>query len=143
MLASAIVMVLVTVDVLMRRLLDMPIRGSFEVSTSLLVVMVFCAVAWVMVVRGHVEVDVFTRKYPEKFQRPLSAIALFLSLIIVVLICWGSILLGLEQYRVGEASVLLKIPVAPFVFVVAFGSALLALVTLIQFIRVFARVKED
>jgi TRAP-type C4-dicarboxylate transport system permease small subunit len=121
----------------------MEIRGTFEVCTSLLVVTVFCAVAWVMVMRGHVEVDVFTRKYPAKFQRPLSVIALFLSLIIVVLICWGSIILGLDQMRVGEASVLLKIPVAPFVFVIAFGSALLALVIIIQFIRIFARVKED
>lgn len=136
-------MVLVTVDVLMRRLLSMPIRGSFEVSTSLLVVMVFCAVAYVMTIQGHVVVDVFTNKYPKSFQRPLSAIALFLSMIIVALMCWGSIILGLDQYSVGERSVLLKIPVAPFVFVVAFGCALLFLVILIQFIRIFAPVKKD
>lgn len=136
-------MVLVTADVLMRRLLSMPIRGSFEVSTSLLVVMVFCAVAYVMTIQGHVVVDVFTNKYPKSFQRPLSVIALFLSLIIVVLMCWGSILSGLDNYSVGEASVLLKIPVAPFLFIVAFGCALLALVLLIQLIRVFVRVKED
>jgi TRAP-type C4-dicarboxylate transport system permease small subunit len=130
-------MMVVTTDVLMRRLLDITIKGSFEISTSLLVVMVFCAVAWVMVVHGHVEVDVFTRRYPKSFQKPLSAIALFLSFIIVALMCWGSIILGLQQLKIGESSVLLKIPVAPFVFTVAVGSALLCLVILIQFIRVF------
>ena len=143
MIATAIVMVLVTVDVLMRRLLDMPIRGSFEISTYLLVIIVFCAIACVMTVQGHVVVDVFTSRYPQRFQRALSVIALFLSLIIVGLICWGSIQLGLSQLRVGESSVLLKIPAAPFIFVLAFGSALLFLVIIIQFIRIFARVRED
>lgn len=141
--AAAIMMTLTTVDVLMRRLANMPIKGSFEVATSLLVVMVFCSVAYVMTVNGHVVVDVFTNKYPKIFQKPLSAIALVLSMLIVALISWGSVRLGMDQYSVGEASVLLSIPVAPFVFVVAFGSALLFLVILVQFIRVFVPVKES
>jgi TRAP-type C4-dicarboxylate transport system permease small subunit len=140
--AAAVIMVLTSVDVLMRRLLDMPIRGSFEISESLLVVTIFCSVAYVMVLRGHIVVDVFTSKYPRRYRKSLSVIALFLSLIIVGLICWGSILLGLEQYRVGEASVLLHLPEAAFVFVVAFGSALLFLVILIQFIGIFVGGEE-
>ena len=141
--AAAIVMVLTSADVMVRRFLDTTIKGCFEITTSLLIVIIFCAVAYVMTVHGHVIVDVFTNKYPRSFQRPLSVIALLLSMIAVALICWGSIKLGLEQHRVGEASVLLSIPVAPFVFVIAFGSALLFLVIIIQFIRIFARVKED
>jgi len=143
MIAAAIIMLLTTVDILMRRFLDMTVKGCFEVCDYLLVVVVFCAVAYVMTVKGHVVVDVFTSRYPQRFQRALSVIALFLSLIIVGLICWGSIQLGLSQLRVGEASVLLKIPAAPFIFVLAFGSALLFLVIIIQFIRIFARVRED
>jgi TRAP-type C4-dicarboxylate transport system permease small subunit len=141
--AAAVIMLVTSVDVLMRRLLDMPIRGSFEICEQLLVVVVFCSVAYVMTVNGHVIVDVFTNRYPQKTQRPLAVIALLLSLIVVAMICWGSMLLGLEQYRVGEASVLLHLPEAAFVFVVAFGSALFFLVIIIQFIRIFARVKED
>ena len=142
MIAAAIVMVLVTVDVLMRRLLDMPIRGSFEISTLLLIIMVFCSVAYVMTIKGHVVVDVFTNRYPQRFQGALSVIALFLSLIIVGLMCWGGILYGLEQQEVGETSALLGIPVAPFVFVIGLGCGLFFLVIIIQFIRIFAKVKE-
>jgi TRAP-type C4-dicarboxylate transport system permease small subunit len=143
MAAAAIVMSLTTADVLVRRFLDTTIKGSFEISTNLLIVIVFCSVAYVMSVHGHVVVDVFTDRYPRSFQRPLTFIALLLSLIAVALICWGSIKLGLEQYRVGESSVLLSIPVAPFVFIMAFGSGLLFIVIMIQFVRIFARVKED
>lgn len=137
------VMVLVTVDVLMRRFLNMPITGSFEISCALLVVIIFCCVAWVMTIRGHIVVDIFSHRYPERLGDIIGRIALFLSMIVVGLICWGSILFGLEQYRVGEASVLLRLPVAPFVFVLAFGSALLALVLLVQFINSFIGSKGD
>ena len=141
-LAALIIMLLVTVDVLMRRFLNMPITGSFEISTALLVVIVFCCVAWVMTERGHIVVDLITRKYPQRLGAVMSSFALFCSMIIVGLICWGSIQFGLEQARVGEASVLLKLPVAPFIFVLAFGSALLTLVILIQFINSFGGSKE-
>jgi len=140
--AALIIMLLVTVDVLMRRFLNMPITGSFEISCSLLVVIVFCCVAWVMTERGHIVVDIITSKYPQRLGVVMSSFALFCSMIIVGLICWGSIRFGLEQARVGEASVLLRLPVAPFVFVLAFGSALLTLVILIQFINSFGGSKE-
>ena len=143
MIAAATIMVLTTVDVLMRRLFDMPIKGSFEISDFLLVVVVFCSVAYVMTVKGHIIVDVFTNKYPQRFSGALSVIALTLSLIMVGLICWGSIRYGLQQTSVGEASPLLGIPAAPFIFVIAFGSALFLLVIIIQFIRIFAKMRED
>ena len=143
MIAAAIIMVLTTVDVLMRRLFDFPIKGSFELSDYLLVVVVFCSVAYVMTVKGHIIVDVFTNKYPQRFSSALSFISLILSLIMVGLIGWGSFRYGLQQLAVGEASPLLGIPAAPFIFVIAFGSALFLLVIIIQFIRIFAKVKED
>jgi TRAP-type C4-dicarboxylate transport system permease small subunit len=141
-LAALIIMLLVTVDVLMRRFLNMPITGSFEISTSLLVIIVFCCVAWVMTERGHIVVDIITSKYPQRIGEVMSSFALFCSMIIVGLICWGSIRFGLQQYRVGEASVLLHIPMYPFIFALAFGSALLTLVILIQFINSFGWSKE-
>lgn len=141
--AACTIMVLTTVDVLMRRFLNMPISGSLEISTSLLVVLVFCCVAWVMTKHGHVVVDMISRKYPQRLGDIISGIAHFLSMIIVALMCWGSIKFGLDQASVGEASVLIGLPVAPFIFVLAFGCALLFLVILIQFINVLVGLKED
>jgi TRAP-type C4-dicarboxylate transport system permease small subunit len=143
MIAAGIIMTLTTVDILVRRLLDTEIKGTFEICDYLLVVTVFCSVAYVMTVKGHVVVDVFTSKYPQRLYRVISVIALFLSLIMVGLICWGSIRYGLNQLAVGEASPLLNIPAAPFVFVIALGSALFFLVIIIQLIRIFAKVRED
>lgn len=142
-LAMVIIMVLTSVDVLMRRFLNKPITGSLEISTSLLIVVIFCCVAWVMTQKGHVIVDIFSDRYPKKVREVITSIALFLSTITVGLICWGSINFGLQQYRIGEVTVLIGLPVAPFIFVLAFGSGLFGLVLLIQFINTFARSKED
>jgi len=142
-LALIIIMVVTSADVLMRRFLNKPITGSLEISTSLLIVVIFCCVAWVMTEKGHIIVDIFSDRYPKKVREVITSIALFLSMITVGLICWGSINFGLQQYRIGEVTVLIGLPVAPFIFVLAFGSGLFGLVILIQFINTFIRSKED
>jgi len=137
--AGFIIMVLVSVDVLMRRLLSKPITGSFEICTSLLVVLVSCSIAWVMTEKGHIIVNIITSKYPQRLREVTRSIGLFLGLIVVGLICWASLLYGLQEFRIGDKSNLLGIPLAPFVFVLSFGSALLGLVILVQFINTFTK----
>ena len=122
----------------MRRALNSPIFGSYEIGKVLLVIVVFCGVAYVMTVKGHVVVDTLSRLYPKRLQTVVSGIAYFLSLVIVALISWQSALYGLEMLRLGETSVLLRILVSPFILIVAFGSAVLFLVILVQFIYTLA-----
>jgi len=61
----------------------------------------------------------------------------------VALRSWQSALYGLDMLRLGETSVLLRILVSPFIFIVAFGSAVFFLVILVQFIYILAGVDED
>ncbi len=143
MIAACAMMFLVTADIFMRRALNQPIFGAYEIGKVLLVIVVFCGVAYVMSVRGHVMVDTLVRLYSRKLQMAVSGIAYFLSLIIVALISWQSAVYGLDMLRVGETTVLLRILISPFIFVVAFGSAVLFLVILVQFIYILAGVGED
>ena len=143
MIAAVVMMFLVSVDVFMRRALNAPILGSYEIGKILLVMVVFFGVAYVMSVKGHVVVDTLTRLYPKRLQIVVSGIAHFLSLVIVALISWHSAVYGLDMLRSGETSVLLRILVSPFIFVVAFGSAVLFLVILVQFIYALAGVDEE
>ena len=143
MAATVAMMFLVTIDVFMRRALNNPILGSYEVGKILLVIVVFFSVAWVMAVRGHVFVDSLTRLYPPKLKKISAVLANFLSLLIVALICWQSFVYGVDMVRVGETSVLLRILVGPFILIVAFGSALFFLVILVQFVYTLAGVELD
>jgi TRAP-type C4-dicarboxylate transport system permease small subunit len=143
MIASVAMMLLITVDVFMRRLLNSPILGSYEIGKVLLVIVVFFGVAYVMTIKGHVIVDTLTRLYPKKWQIIVSGIANFLSLLIVALICWQSAVYGFHMLEAGETSVLLRILVGPFILIVAFGCAALFLVILVQFIYTLAGIDVD
>jgi len=136
MLAAVIMMFLVVADVFMRRFFNMPILGSNEIQRILLTMVIFFSVAYVMSIKGHVIVDTLTRLYPKKIQVAASAIAMFLSMLIIAAISWQTALYGMEALEIGERSVLLRIPTSPFIFVVAFGSALLFLVILAQFLSI-------
>lgn len=136
MVAVCAMMFLVVADVFMRRALNQPILGSYEIGKVLLTIVAFCAAAYIMTIKGHVIVDILIRLYPKKLQVVISGIALVLSLAIIGLICWQSVIYGVYMLQVGERSVLLRIPTYPFIFVVAFGSAVLFLVILVQFLYI-------
>ena len=136
MVAALIMMFLVVADVFMRRVLNMPIMGSNEIQRILLTMVIFFSVAYVMSIKGHVVVDTLTRLYSRKLQIAVSIIALLLSMLIIAVISWQTALYGIEALNIGERSVLLRIPVSPFIFVVAFGSAVLFLVILAQFLSI-------
>jgi TRAP-type C4-dicarboxylate transport system permease small subunit len=142
MIASMIMMFLVTSDVFLRRVFNSPIFGAYEIGKFLLSVLVFCGVAFVMSEKGHVIVDTLTRLYPRAAQRAVYAVAYLLSMAIMAMISWLTAGYGLYMFRVGETSALLKILHAPFIFVVALGSAVFFFVLLVQFIYAIAGVDE-
>ncbi len=141
--AAAGMMFLIAADVFMRRVFHAPIFGTYDVIKVLLVVIVFCAVAYVMSVREHVVVDSITHLYPKRFRRVITGISQILSMLILALIGWQSFNYGMAMLRVGERLVLLKIPMSPFVFIVAFGYVIFFIVVLVQFILTLAGVDED
>jgi TRAP-type transport system small permease protein len=141
--AAAGMMFMVTADVFMRRVFNAPIFGAYDVIKVLLVIIVFCAVAEVMRVNEHVVVDTLVRLFPPNLKRLVTGLSYFLSMVILLAICWQSINYGLAMLRAGENMVLLRIPVAPFIFIVAFGYIVFFLVTLAHFIFIIFGVEKN
>ena len=59
----------------------------------------------------------------------------FLSVLLFITMGWGSIVLALDKLETQTVTGILPIPVYPFVLWVAFGSLLLAIVLLLQFVN--------
>jgi TRAP-type C4-dicarboxylate transport system permease small subunit len=137
-----IMMVVITVDVLMRRLLNSPVAEAYDIAILGLLLSTFFALAWVMTIGGHIEADILFRKYPRKLQRVVSSVALFLSIFPAVAIAWGALLWAQSMIRVGQVTLVLRWPLAPFVYVEVIGAALLALVVLVKTINSF-KVRKD
>jgi TRAP-type C4-dicarboxylate transport system permease small subunit len=126
---------LVVVDVILRRTFNSPLSFSLEIIEIMLVVVVFFCVAYTGAQRGHVSIDVIVSRFPPKAQAIVSVFIYFLSFGLFGIICWGSIIYGLHIQDIGQGTGILGVPYYPFVFVVAFGSLLLALVILSQLLN--------
>ena len=128
-------MLFVTLDVVLRSLADITILGTvvYESVGFMMVIIVFLALAHCQVHKAHINIDMFVVRLPHKAQRVISSIMLLISLIFFILLTWQSVLRAFELRNSGTMSTALSIPTYPFLFVVAFGTAMLALVLLINF----------
>lgn len=142
MISLVAMMLLVTVDVILRRAFNSPIYGSYELEQLMLVFILYTAIAYIMSRRGHIVVNTLTIYFPKSLYSVVTGVAYFLCLILLSLIFWGTLHYGLSQLKVGETTWLLKLPVAPFIFIVAFGSILTFFATLFHFIYILAGVEK-
>lgn len=129
------VMVLVTVlDVIGRRVFGSPLLGSLEIVRFMMALAVFLTISHAAVHDRHVTCDVLFIFFPKKLQIMTEKVTSLLSLGLWIILSYQLTRQALGLWQAGESSMLLRIPVYPFVFIAAFGSALLACVILIQFV---------
>ena len=128
-------MMLMVVDVLLRRIFNRPLTGSFEIVQFILVTIVYTAVAYTTCKKAHISIDLLTSRFSDRIASLIQTTVLSLSLFLFILITWRNLVRAGELARDGTTSVLLSIPLYPFYYVVAFGSAVLCLVLLIQTIE--------
>jgi TRAP-type C4-dicarboxylate transport system permease small subunit len=92
-----------------------------------MVCLVFCSLAYTQSKKAHVAVDILASLMPPKGQRFIDIINYLISFLILALITWKSIERGFEVMANKESSAILQIPVYPFMFLVALGSAALCI----------------
>lgn len=133
-------MLMVTVDITMRRLLNRPIAATYDIAILSLLICVFTSLAWVMARKEHIEADLTFRKYPPGVKRAVNIVALFFSLIAAWTVTWGSVVwMRLMAEGGGAVTLVLRWPLAPFLLIEVIGSMLLGLVVLVQLVNSFGR----
>lgn len=123
------VMALTTLDVLARKLFDYSLPSLFEFTEDyLMVALVFLSLSHVFTAGGHVRVTIFEKFIPVGLRRPLKLLldlpALGMFGLIAVL-GWNNAARSLQFGEVSSS--LLAYPLAPALFLVPLGSALLCL----------------
>jgi len=121
-------MFLTAADVTLRYVFNRPIPGSYELTEFLMAILVAFALAYTQVHKGHVSVDLVISRFPPRAQAVINTITIFFSLGIFAIITWRSIVYAGNVRLEGFVTSALDIPIYPFVYVVAFGSAILCLV---------------
>jgi TRAP-type C4-dicarboxylate transport system permease small subunit len=134
-LAAALMMVHVSLDVIGKSLLRLPITGTLEiVSSYYLVACIFLPMGWVQSRRQHIALELMQGALPARLERGMQVFADSCMLVFAVLLCVASFGEAVEQTAVRETSeaVAVRIEVWPSRWFPVVGSALVACALLLQ-----------
>ena len=137
--ASAIllVMMLLTfVDVVARYVFNRPVRGAFEVTELLLVVLIFAGLPLVSYADEHVTMDFIDRMLGARGRAWLRKIVDVLVSGLMFFMAWQVTIKAARITSYGDATDVLRIVYGPFVY---FSAAMIALAGLIHLYRAFQR----
>ncbi|MDP2916322.1 MAG: TRAP transporter large permease subunit [Dehalococcoidia bacterium] len=135
----AAMMFLIAADVVLRYVFNSPIPGALDMSEFMLIIVFFLGVAYVGVKKGHVAVDLVTSRLSPKPREVLSSVTAFLSLLLFSMLIWRTVAYAMWSWETGATSLMLRAPLMPFILLIAFGSLLLAIVLLGDFLNALAK----
>ena len=125
-----LLMLYTVTDVVLRYVFNRPFSGSLEFTEFSMSVIVFLGIAYTGWVGGHIAIDLFEKWLDRRWLRYLPAILSFIGAALFALIAWRA---AVETTAtISQFSNMLRWPHYPFRYTVAFGSAMFALVMLIQ-----------
>ena len=137
--ASAILfamMALTFVDVVARYVFNRPLRGGFEVTELLLLVLIFAGLPLVSHADEHVTMDFIDRWLAPAARRALNRAIQLAVAALMFFMAWQAWIRAARVTSYGDATDVLRIVYGPFVY---FMAAMLALAGLIHVYKAFQR----
>jgi TRAP-type C4-dicarboxylate transport system permease small subunit len=135
--ASAILMVLMLltfVDVVSRYLFNWPLRGAFEGTELMLLVLIFAGLPLVSHADEHVTMDFIDHMLPRPVLRLLERAVHAICAAVLLFLAWLVLLKAGKIAAYGDTTDVLRVAVAPFVYFMTAMIALTALVHLVKMI---------
>ena len=142
---ALIILVLVTfANVIARYVLRKPLMGAVEISQLFLVVTVFFGVAYTEVRKQHVTFDEVVAFFPRRLRAITIGAMYFLVGAYALVMSWQETLLAIS-YMVPAIRVtdVLKIPIAPAMFVIAIGSLLWGMELMLNALSPLAATEQE
>jgi TRAP-type transport system small permease protein len=124
-------------DVVLRYVFNRPFSGSLEITEFAMSAIVFLGIAYCGWIGGHVAVDILERPLEHPGLRLVPIILTLVSAALFAAVAWLTAADALTSMH--RISNMMRWPHYPFQFTVAFGSAMYAIVLLIQTARMLRR----
>lgn len=129
-------MLLTFVDVVARYLFNQPVRGAFEVTELLLLVLIFAGLPLVSYADEHALMDFVDRLLGPRGQRWLEGAVHVLCAAVMGLLAWLVWKKADRVWGYGDATDVLRIAYGPFVY---FMAAMIALTAVIHLYKIVER----
>ena len=137
--ALVLMMALVFVNVALRAVWN-PILGTYEFTGFLAALTIALALAHCAAKKGHVAITLFADMMPERVQAILDTVVAIFGIVLYSILAWQCSKYAMVMYHSGEVSLTTLTPFYPFLFVVSFGFAMLALVLLNDLFKSLRRI---
>ncbi len=140
---TVIMMLLTVIHGVGRYFFDRPVPGLTELSSYMLITMVFLIGAYTMMEKRHVTIGLIVDRFSPRVQAILDSVTYVLCLLFAVLALWQSFVRAILLQQTTQQSGILHIPVFPFVYVVAVGWIILAVAIILHLVHfISAAVKK-
>lgn len=123
-----LMMVLVTLDVILKAFFQSTVRGCYEICQMALATLVFSSWAYTQTVHGHMHVTMFISKFPQKLRFIAFSLTSLISVVTMVFGFYGVFLQIGTVKASGECTGTLLIPHWPFYVFEFVAMILLAIV---------------
>src|SRR5262245_6057908 len=130
-----LMMLLTFVDVVARYLFNFPLRGGFEITELMLLVLIFAGLPLVSHADEHVTMDFIDRLLPEGGRRLVVRAVHAVCAAVMFFLTWQVWIKAGKISGYGDTTDVLKITVGPFVY---FMAAMILLTALVHVYKVFA-----
>ena len=127
-----LMMLLTFVDVVARYLFNFPLRGGFEITELMLLVLIFAGLPLVSHADEHVTMDFIDRVLPEGGRRFVVRAVHAVCAAVMFFLTWQVWIKAGKISGYGDTTDVLKITVGPFVYFMALMVAITAIVHLIK-----------
>lgn len=143
--ALVAVAVICTANVVTTKLFKFGILNATEIVTYLNIPVVFLAIAFIQVERGHTNIDLLSSRFPMVVQKIITVVGYALGAFVCGFIGWRSVTLTITKYtQMAKASAArTSFVIWPFAAIVAFGFLILALSMVWSIVREFTIPKEE
>lgn len=129
-------MFLVTSNVFSRYFTGKELLGAYELSTLLLVGIIFFSISYTQNVKKHVTVEVLISRLKNNTLAAFEIFALLISLFVVSLLFYRSLLETITAVNINMISAgIIRWPVWPFKIIVSFGFLLFCIRLVIQLVQ--------
>ena len=137
------IMFTISVDVIMRKVFQFSIPGSYEIVERMLLLLVFAAFAYGQTNRAHIHVTLFIKLFPKLIRMALFGVLGLLSTATAIFCGYAVWLQGDYSLRAKTVTAVLYIPLYPFFYIASVCMYAFALTLLWDAIKSFIGVVND
>jgi len=138
-----VAMIFLTCANIFLRIVWIPVSGTFELMGYFGAVLTALALGYTQIKKGHISVDIMVLGFSKTAQKILHVINDLICVCFFALVSWQIARYAATLQRTGEVTETLQIIYYPFTYGVAFGCAVLALVFLVDLLKILARKGGD